>query len=1092
MSNLIKISGVCCLFAICIVMCSSSKNNNKASQAMEQRNASKVNDNHNYNKLTTTSGNMSQTNQLELNEQYIDDLSRCADTATIEKDYENIDSKNIIIRTELLQVSGIKDPIINKSIISDDIINKFDMEPKGSKTANLNIKIDRSTEARILSTDLSAEKKVEGILVRDIDRNSDINNLKYLDENADRPYENVKKDTYGSLKINKERYKAKKPNTHDVEIHDQKITEDNRNFYSKRRNMDQEHISEQKTRQKEFALDIFEEGCTRNVNRSKINVQGDIINKKTNITNLNECMKEPYYTNLQDYNNQTHPMKFNEKGKKTTPTDPKYHYNSPSIQQIMPISSKGFEPQFLEQDHINTIFNISKVSDAATNENQEIGLHMCLHDIQESKLFENKIDRNSEKKEKISVQNIIKLNSERDFESKYVCNDNQKLKQYIGLTNEHEDINEIEGLGPDPKHNEEPIESENIVINNNTNPKSTQIINDGLIGISCQNHEVIENDQKDIKSNITPKEHKDFVLASPENTIKIDTTPDPDSFSYKSKNNSSNEINPQSKKKTSDLVQLQDVKNLTTKDSNNLIILNTSNENLCNVTAKYMRAMSLYTKDENINETTCFNDKSCTSMKNNCGQKQKELCVEIKDTALVTSINTLNSLENANSIDPSDKMITNLQEQKDNAPSALYNNKKAYNIASEDINSSNHVNNIDYSPRLEELTTSNSNIQSIKKQSNEIKADYNFSNITQKKDLDHNALSIELNSSIDKLPSHKKIYDTTNSVELNDEDHVVDVMKTIRIKHQESEINYKDERVKTSEKEVLKIDNDITTITSIQDKKPIKKFFEARTNGKYENYNSKVDQDNSFNKTNKGVREKMSKITKKITKQLKKSKKKDDEKTLLLQNFTDLNTDNCCTSKTNFDELNDDLVDTICPKPFSCKCTNKLVYFDSKVLFLLDLFDHYKKIGTPNKKFIIIHVVQGYYTKMTVELDDEQDPQYLQTVLSGVTQTSTCRYMNQFSMHLNHIVNNVTNHSELISGFQKSYNRKIILYTHDNKTNDFYKNFECNVSYSCIYIGNDTDVYMSFLIEHFYSEEQIKLHRKQNKYKYEHLLQNNK
>ncbi|KAM0688170.1 hypothetical protein COBT_000576 [Conglomerata obtusa] len=180
-----------------------------------------------------------------------------------------------------------------------------------------------------------------------------------------------------------------------------------------------------------------------------------------------------------------------------------------------------------------------------------------------------------------------------------------------------------------------------------------------------------------------------------------------------------------------------------------------------------------------------------------------------------------------------------------------------------------------------------------------------------------------------------------------------------------------------------------------------------------------------------------------------------------------------------------------CEDSFCCRCTKKFVFFESQHILITDLYDHYQKINTPNKKFIIIYVVQGYYTEITVELCNREHPEYLKTTLSNVLKVKECKYHNQFSLHLNHIVNNVTNYFKYVSEIQKSCNRKMLVYVHENKTNDFCKKFDINVKYSCIYIGNDTDVYMSFLVEHFANTKQILDYGKGKKYKYKHLLDEN-
>lgn len=100
--------------------------------------------------------------------------------------------------------------------------------------------------------------------------------------------------------------------------------------------------------------------------------------------------------------------------------------------------------------------------------------------------------------------------------------------------------------------------------------------------------------------------------------------------------------------------------------------------------------------------------------------------------------------------------------------------------------------------------------------------------------------------------------------------------------------------------------------------------------------------------------------------------------------------------------------------------------------------------------------------------------------------------MAHFKFTLQHIVDNIDNYHEINNYNLERVNRKKYLYAHRNVCNNIFQRFKLNKYYSCVYTGDDVDVYISFHVIKHINAEELDTFLKTQVYEYEDIMQKNK
>ncbi|KAM0687011.1 hypothetical protein COBT_001755 [Conglomerata obtusa] len=234
----------------------------------------------------------------------------------------------------------------------------------------------------------------------------------------------------------------------------------------------------------------------------------------------------------------------------------------------------------------------------------------------------------------------------------------------------------------------------------------------------------------------------------------------------------------------------------------------------------------------------------------------------------------------------------------------------------------------------------------------------------------------------------------------------------------------------------------------------------------------------------KNFQRSIKKITKNYTVQGKPSKKPDNIAQLLVA----LDDDEDNEEIKNYKKYYEPLEASNITNAFVCECKGTKVFKDHKKTTTIHLHEFYKNMGISEKNFINIRISLDYYAEIEVVIHSKYKLDLLKKILKNIIAKNTCRYYNQFYVHIKHVIYNINNFCTFKYKFMEGYNRKLIIYAHEYNNFECYKDFKLNTWHSCSYFSLHTDVYIDLIVRNFPSLEQIAEYKKNNNYQYTYLL----
>ncbi|KAM0687500.1 hypothetical protein COBT_001256 [Conglomerata obtusa] len=176
-------------------------------------------------------------------------------------------------------------------------------------------------------------------------------------------------------------------------------------------------------------------------------------------------------------------------------------------------------------------------------------------------------------------------------------------------------------------------------------------------------------------------------------------------------------------------------------------------------------------------------------------------------------------------------------------------------------------------------------------------------------------------------------------------------------------------------------------------------------------------------------------------------------------------------------------------KPYTCICIGDKENFKLNPSSTATLYKYYD-IGKVDKKYINIDITQGYATEVNIETCIN-DVDIIKAEFIELLAHKTCLMYRQFSLTLQHVVDNINNFKIINNKFLQCIGRKQYLYVHRNIINRYYEDFVVDQYYSCGYSGANFDIYISLHVQEYLTKEMELLYKKSKTYKYESLIENN-